>query len=541
MAEWVWPVPGYATITSGVGPRWGSSHNGIDIGAPYGADIVASKAGTVIQICTSCSHNYGKDYGCGCGGNYGNYVYIDHGDGFKVWYAHMTQVKVSEGDKVIQGQKIGTVGSTGWSTGAHLHFEMRQNGNVKDPENYVDPTNTKIVNVGVTVNKLTQFLNIAQKQLGKKGDWTWSTSGLTRGEPWCAAFVVACAKSVGGLLGVVIPNSFGCSSMISIGVANKLGTWIRGKHLTGKSVTPCPGDLIFYPIAGTRSDYSARHVGIVKEVKNNTIYSIAGNSVTWDNYTSEVGIETRSLNSSDVLGYFRPNWSKVGGGYVASGGQLYPKLNTREDAILREVGYIDNKHQPSIQSSDIKLSIINYTTTLAELFSSGIYNFAGIANAHVSANVSDSSLSDEQINVANQVFSLLQTKGLNAAACIGVLGNMYHESKFRPDASYITSTEQSYGLCQWNEAAGRYVRRAVGSDWATNVSGQIDFLWTELENNMPGLKTYLENVPNTEAGAMDAAERFVRIFEVPDKLEYNVTIRRAKAKEYWNCTSSILT
>ncbi|MBR1663905.1 MAG: M23 family metallopeptidase, partial [Ruminococcus sp.] len=74
---------------------------------------------------------------CGCGGGYGNYVVIDHGNGYWTLYGHMQYTTVSLGDTVSQGQKIGVVGTTGWSTGDHCHFEVRQNGEPVDPTQYV--------------------------------------------------------------------------------------------------------------------------------------------------------------------------------------------------------------------------------------------------------------------------------------------------------------------------------------------------------------------------------------------------------------------
>lgn len=137
----MWPVPGFSYITSGVGPRWGRSHNGIDIGDAgiYGAKIVASRAGTVHIGFTGCTHDYGKSGSCGCGGGYGNYVMIYHDGTYTTLYGHMKSIAVSEGQYVEQGQVIGYVGSTGYSTGAHLHFEVRRNGAYDDPENYVSP------------------------------------------------------------------------------------------------------------------------------------------------------------------------------------------------------------------------------------------------------------------------------------------------------------------------------------------------------------------------------------------------------------------
>ncbi len=137
----MWPVPGFSYISSGVGPRWGRSHNGIDIGDAGidGAKIVASRAGIVHVGYTGCGHDYGKSGSCGCGGGYGNYVMISHDATYTTLYGHMKRIIVSEGQYVEQGEVIGYVGSTGYSTGPHLHFEVRKNGAYDDPENYVAP------------------------------------------------------------------------------------------------------------------------------------------------------------------------------------------------------------------------------------------------------------------------------------------------------------------------------------------------------------------------------------------------------------------
>ena len=141
MATWVWPAPGNNTITSGVGPRWGKTHKGIDISgaSASGKPVVASRAGVVKFA------GYGVS-GSGYGG-YGNVVDIDHQDGYVTRYGHMldNSLTVKTGDRVVQGQQIGKVGSTGKSTGPHLHFEVRYNGSTKDPEEYVSPDNTIVV------------------------------------------------------------------------------------------------------------------------------------------------------------------------------------------------------------------------------------------------------------------------------------------------------------------------------------------------------------------------------------------------------------
>ncbi len=134
-----WPVPGHYVISSGYGSRWGSFHAGIDIsdGATMGAAVTAAAGGTVSYVATGCSHNYGKDSSCGCNGGYGNYLLIDHGNGMTTLYAHLGSVNVSQGQYVSAGEMVGVAGSTGWSTGAHLHFEVRINGSTVDPQGYL--------------------------------------------------------------------------------------------------------------------------------------------------------------------------------------------------------------------------------------------------------------------------------------------------------------------------------------------------------------------------------------------------------------------
>ena len=133
---YVWPCPGHHNLTS-LYEEWRGyyNHGALDIadGSIMGATVVAASGGTVVATCTSCPHNWGKYYSCGCGGGYGNYVWINHGNGKETVYAHLTSVAVSTGQYVSAGQYLGTVGSTGHSTGAHLHFETRYNGVKYDP------------------------------------------------------------------------------------------------------------------------------------------------------------------------------------------------------------------------------------------------------------------------------------------------------------------------------------------------------------------------------------------------------------------------
>lgn len=136
-SSFVWPCPSCYYVSSTYGYRWGRLHKGIDIAAGGGSAIVASRSGTVISCNTSCVHNYGKEYNC-CGNGYGNYVVISHDGTYTTLYGHMQSVYVSVGDYVNQGQTIGEVGTTGHSTGYHLHFEVRENGSPVNPSGYVN-------------------------------------------------------------------------------------------------------------------------------------------------------------------------------------------------------------------------------------------------------------------------------------------------------------------------------------------------------------------------------------------------------------------
>ena len=118
---WTWPAGG--TVTSEFGYRWGRLHAGLDIGAPEGSPIWAARGGTVTYA--------------GAMGGYGNLVLLDHGGGVSTAYAHQSAIMVSVGASVSAGQQIGQVGSTGNSTGPHLHFETRIGGNPQDPRSYL--------------------------------------------------------------------------------------------------------------------------------------------------------------------------------------------------------------------------------------------------------------------------------------------------------------------------------------------------------------------------------------------------------------------
>ncbi len=147
--ELAWPVPGYTRISSKFGMRLhpifhiNKLHTGLDIGAPMGANFVAANDGIVTKAAMSSG--------------YGNMVLIDHGGGISTLYAHGSEILVQAGQVVKRGDPVLKVGSTGFSTGAHAHFEVRINGVVTDPLPYV--TNGVVPGTENTTNTTNEIQN----------------------------------------------------------------------------------------------------------------------------------------------------------------------------------------------------------------------------------------------------------------------------------------------------------------------------------------------------------------------------------------------
>lgn len=134
---WYWPYPGDTSIYSAYGMRYHPVyhymrfHSGVDLGGSYGNPIIAARSGTVVIVRNPVQ---GRNTG---GSGYGNYVVIDHGDGSFSLYAHMKETQVSVGQNVNASDRIGICGSTGTSTGPHLHFEIMIDGKTVNPATYI--------------------------------------------------------------------------------------------------------------------------------------------------------------------------------------------------------------------------------------------------------------------------------------------------------------------------------------------------------------------------------------------------------------------
>jgi murein DD-endopeptidase MepM/ murein hydrolase activator NlpD len=127
--KFIWPAPSYTRISDDYGWRIHpilnveQFHNGVDMAAPKGTSILAAYDGVVVAAAYSSTM--------------GNYIMIDHGDGLYTIYMHASELYVAADDIVIRGEKIAAVGSTGRSTGSHLHFSVRLNGSYVSPWNYI--------------------------------------------------------------------------------------------------------------------------------------------------------------------------------------------------------------------------------------------------------------------------------------------------------------------------------------------------------------------------------------------------------------------
>ena len=122
--ELLWPVPSSKVISSEFGERWGKNHEGIDIPAKKGSHIMAAESGKVVFAGNSLK-------------SYGNMIILKHDGGYFTVYAHADKLHAERGDLVSRGQIIAKVGSTGRSTGPHLHFELRKNTEPIDPKRYL--------------------------------------------------------------------------------------------------------------------------------------------------------------------------------------------------------------------------------------------------------------------------------------------------------------------------------------------------------------------------------------------------------------------
>lgn len=385
-----------------------------------------------------------------------------------------------------------------------------------------DSKNGKALSGGTNV--LEEFLKVAKQHSNGEAyeDWTRGVLGQSGYSDWCAYFICACAKTV-GVLGTTIANVGWVDGIMQ--ETAKLGGTLHAAN----SYTPKPGDLFSLHRNGQNVGY---HVGIVYSVTGNSFTSCEGNHVSTsrtDTGGMLSGSSTYTLPNGMFYQFCTPDWNSAGGSYVGlsdgGGGLLYDTSYTRADAIIREVGFLDKDYNHTLVPSKMRLCVMNYTSLLADLWK--LYGYGGDSSSS-SGDYDTSELSGN----CKTVIDYLIGKGLNAAAACGVAGNINHESGFNPAA--VGDGGTSFGICQWHAGRGTAMKNFVGSNWANDLSGQLDYLWHDLETNYSGVLSTLRGVPNTEAGCKTAADAFVRRFEIPANVDSESIKRQNTAVSYFN-------
>jgi hypothetical protein len=377
---------------------------------------------------------------------------------------------------------------------------------------------------GVLGNKIEGFIQAAKDLIGTEmkklvGD-TVSVS---------VQLVSKCAKSVPGLANEVIPIVTSPSTLPYRGITYGMGEFIEGP-LFGNMKSPDVGDIILIRTSETRTyteKYYCDKLAIVCEIHNSDIEAVHVNSL------NKVASTTFKTSYKAICGYYRPDWSKVKNsaqatyGY-AQIGKYYDSENTAEDATIREVGYLSGSYQPTTERSDIKLSVVNYTTLLAAFLDNLLVPCT--ISGNLGTNVLVDGIPDSKVKI---VLEYIMSKGLNAACACGIAGNIYYESNFNTAA--IGDHGTSFGICQWHYGRGDNMKRVAGSDWNNNLTGQLDYLWQELQGPYSGsVLSVLDATANTIDGVRRAADTFVRKFEIPANVDEESKRRQDKAIEYWN-------
>jgi len=383
---------------------------------------------------------------------------------------------------------------------------------------------------------LQEFVNQAKAQINSMLSWTQKETGCGN-IAWSGAYIQACAKRVGGILDAVIPNTHVVRDMFKQGVEKEIGKFIRGPQFKA-APKPQIGDLVSFRTINRvfRDEYDADAVGLVVEVLSNTFVCVIGNQDSNNIHLSVVAKKQYKLSTNTICGYYRPDWAKLNSpnldlmnNGVIAGGQLFNTQNTAEDAIIREVGYLSDNYEPSISTSQIRLSVVNYTDMLNDIASSLGMTSSMLDSGSVYSNVITDGMQD---TTARAIANYFLGKGLNAAAAIAIVANIYRESSFNLAA--VGDGGTSFGLCQWHYGRGDNMKRMAGPNWSTNLTGQLDYLWSELTGGAynPTLNA-LRTCDNTLSGCKGAVSTFVIDFERPRDTADEIAIRQGYAATFW--------
>lgn len=387
------------------------------------------------------------------------------------------------------------------------------------------------------MDKRQLFISIAKSHIGEDRSWACRVTGYGSG-PWCAAFVWACAIESG--IQNVIMKCCPSSSLTMQGSTDaKMGQWLPGPA-SGGNPTPQPGDLysLYYGDSGpSRSEFWSGHIGIVIGVTDSHIERIDGN------FSGVVYHSTLARSDSRIRGYFRPDWRRVGveGVYAdLSGNYTYTGVNgisqyqttfNSTDAMMREVAYINSDGEPSIKSTDVKLSVVNYTQGLSDIVNVVAPTYRGTYSSDTPV-IADGDTSGLN-NVQKKIIQFFCSKGCQVSAGVAVCANVYRESSCRPGVDGPDGDAWSAGLCQWRGDRRTKMIQFVGSGWKTDVDGQLRYLWYELEHGYSPTRNALILATNTLSSAHHVVEVFVKDYERPGDISGEIQKRKDHASELW--------
>lgn len=407
------------------------------------------------------------------------------------------------------------------------------------------------------------FLYIAKSKDGDPNAHKWVQEVIPSigNQAWCAAFVSACAITA-KINGKAIGISNGCGGLEDYTVALG-GKAIDGPRRGNWSFVPRAGDLVMFYWGSSRYTYD--HVGIVTGYSTNPLKleTVEGN--TGGGCYSRSYVVNGSSPYSDlksVVRYVRPNWEAVGGITVDVGSasmmdpygfveQVYDKLNTRQDPLIREIGYLNKDMKPSINSSGIKLSIPNYTLLYAGL-SIASSTPGGLQAALLSSTQSSIPNYSTTVTYSTNKFSSVQktiyeflfNHGCSVAVACGILANIQVLSDYEANkkSDLVGGKHQSVGLFLWHTNKDRMIEKVP--NWETNLSGQIQFFWEQV-TTWPDYATLQRLIRNTKTEnartAMMCAEQFILRFEQHPNATSFVGKARQAAFDLFNQLDPIIT
>lgn len=429
------------------GPHWKSGHRGVDYSAPQGAAVFAASSGRVVSI--------GSD--AGWAGS--EAVKVKGDDGYYYVYGHLAGNRVSNGDLVREGQRIGSVGSLGNSTGPHLHFEVRTGpnyGSDVDPRPFIKGKRPTAVQGGATGQSLVNF---AKKFIG-----TPYVAGGRSPKGWdCAGFTWYVAKHFGIEIGQVSEAQLKKGSKVA-GVKNAK-----------------PGDLFIWRKKGTRGIGADGHVAMY--VGGGRVIHAHGGAGGTTNITSLAA----AVPSSHYLAGIR----RIAGGGAGVGAALASQIGsgTPEASGTTDSGAVSGSLVDVAVSSTTGMVVT--ARTLAETIgSSGASGASSIGAGN--GTVAGSQRSDKGIGVGQKVsgssnrakvWNMLTGEGFSAKAAAGIIGNLMQESGVNPNSSQ--SGGPGRGIMQWS--AGE--RWASLQKWshskglkARDLETQVQFMVKEMRD-----------------------------------------------------------